>query len=283
MALTFKLALPDVRAGIVSPLSQRQGAPFSPLATAFVVLLALVAWAAFGPVAQLADYHGFADQRRLLGIPRGADVVSNLGFALVAGWGLFALVPRRRALGAAWPGVCLVLLALGATCLGSGWYHLAPDDGRLVWDRLPIALACAGVLAAAATRYAGLKAREAGELTGFLGALAVASVAWWRWGPGPVHDLGPYLILQGLPLVLLPLWLWQARAAYPEKGWVMAALLCYALAKGCELADHGVFALSAGVLSGHTVKHLLATLASACLVRCFRLWSLTPGSAGRRP
>ncbi|MDM5181921.1 hypothetical protein PO883_32625 [Massilia sp. DJPM01] len=36
----------------------------------------------------------------------------------------------------------LGFLLIGLTAFGSSWYHLAPDDTRLVWDRLPIALAC---------------------------------------------------------------------------------------------------------------------------------------------
>ena len=45
-------------------------------------------------------------------------------------------------------GYRLFLVGLLLTAFGSGLYHLAPDNARLVWDRLPIALACAGLLAA---------------------------------------------------------------------------------------------------------------------------------------
>lgn len=39
-----------------------------------------------GPVAQLPNYHQFADQMTLFGIPHFCDVLSNIGFALIALW-----------------------------------------------------------------------------------------------------------------------------------------------------------------------------------------------------
>ena len=36
----------------------------------------------------------------------------------------------------------------------------------------------------------------------------------------------------------------------------------YALAKGLELGDHAVFALTQGLVSGHTLKHLAAAMAA---------------------
>ena len=115
----------------------------------------LIAAAAFGlwlygPIAQLPHYHEFAEQRVLLGIPDGADVLSNFGFAIVGLWGLYRLWPVQREpqLARGWPGYLLFLIALVLTAVGSSFYHLHPDNSRLVWDRLPIALACAGLLAA---------------------------------------------------------------------------------------------------------------------------------------
>src|SRR5438045_5427692 len=102
-----------------------------------------------GPVAQLDHYHEFADSRALFGWPNAADVLSNIGFALVGLWGFWNLRgERKHALSSAWPGYCVFLAALVLTAFGSSYYHLAPDNDRLLWDRLPIALACAGLLAA---------------------------------------------------------------------------------------------------------------------------------------
>jgi hypothetical protein len=217
------------------------------------LLIILTAMGLHGPMAQLADYHHFADQRAWLGMPHAADVLSNIGFAWVAIWGL-ARLPRHR--GNA--GYRLFFIALLLTAVGSGWYHLAPDNARLVWDRLPIALACAGLLAAIWCEHLG----GGRWVCPALAFLAVASVVWWRFtdlqGAG---DLRPYLLLQLLPLVLIPIVQWQAEAPRPQRRAFLLAMLCYVMAKACELADHTIFG-ELTVMSGHTLKHLLATAAA---------------------
>jgi hypothetical protein len=233
-----------------------------------IVLVALLAMQQHGPVSQFAHYHDFADQRRWLGLPNAADVLSNLGFALVGLYGL-ALVGRQRAnpqLAQGSSGYVLFFGALFLTACGSAWYHLAPDNARLVWDRLPIALACAGLLAAVWRETA----HAPRGLTTILAVFAALSVAWWRYtdlqGSG---DLRPYILLQGLPLVLIPLLQWQHARPVAERRGFMLAMGLYVLAKICESSDHSTFVML-GQVSGHTLKHLLAALAAATIA-----WNLT--------
>ena len=58
------------------------------------------------PIAQDPQYHLFADQRSWLGVPRVADVLSNLAFVAVGllRWPLLAVVGSLApfAVGAAW-------------------------------------------------------------------------------------------------------------------------------------------------------------------------------------
>ena len=219
-----------------------------------------------GPIPQPAHYHAFADHSVLFGLPHGADVVSNIGFALVGLWGFARLRPMRhqQCLRAGWHGYRLFLLGLVLTAIGSAFYHLAPDNARLVWDRLPIALACAGLLAAvrAEVRPGSDTSRDAAVLA----LLAVLSVAWWYLTElRGLGDLRPYLLLQTLPLVLIPLW--QAIHASPRRDrlWFGIALLLYVAAKAAELLDHQI-AAHLGWISGHTLKHLLAMAAAAAVV-----------------
>ncbi len=231
-------------------------------------LLVCVLSLAHGPIEQLANYHDFADHSTWLGIPHAADVLSNIGFAVVGIWGLLALRPRRNhaAIHDGWIGYQLFLVGLVLTSIGSAFYHLAPDNARLVWDRLPIVLACAGLLVA--VRAESLKNTNITRDTMLLGVLAVASVAWWfvtdQRGQG---DLRPYLLLQLLPLVLIPMW--QAIYAAPRRDRILFgfALLLYVFAKAAELHDHEILA-AIGFISGHTIKHLLATAAAGVIVAC---------------
>lgn len=213
-----------------------------------------------GPIPQFADYHDFADRRALWGIPNAADVLSNAAFAAAGALALWRLAGAPPA--PSRPGHALFAAALLLTCAGSSYYHVAPDDARLVFDRVPIALACAGLLAAvhAETR----PARPRGARTAALAALAAAavgSVLWWR----RTGDLRPYLLLQTLPLLLIPLWQALGRAPRATRAAYGAAIGLYVLARAAELADRAVFS-ALGQVSGHTLKHLLAAAAAGLIV-----------------
>lgn len=232
--------------------------------TALVTLLTGIAlW--HGPIAQLPDYHAFADVSVVYGIPHFADVVSNAGFALVALWAAFRLprVCTHRSLVNGWAGYRLFLIGLVLTAFGSAWYHLAPDNARLVWDRLPITLACGGLLAGV---WGDVRGESSAVLAAWMAALGVYSVAWWYLteiaGQG---DLRFYLLLQILPMLLIPLWQWLYRAPLADRLSFSAALLLYAAAKLTEINDHQI-AEALGVVTGHTLKHLLATGAAAVIV-----------------
>ncbi len=233
-----------------------------------VGLIAILAM--HGRIAQPGHYHDFADRSAALGIHHAADVFSNAGFALVAIWGWLTLRSRRDsdALRAGWPGYRLFLIGLFLTAFGSGFYHFAPDNARLIWDRLPIALACAGLLVGVrGDTKPGLKTEIEAIV---LAVYAVASVAWWAYTDRiGADDLRPYLLLQGLPLVLIPLWQAIHRAPRADRIAFAAAMGLYVLAKIAEIFDHEI-ANILGVVSGHTLKHLIATAATATVV-----WGLT--------
>jgi hypothetical protein len=219
-----------------------------------------------GRVPQWPGYHEFADRRAFAGVPRAADVLSNLGFALVGIWGFVVLTRRgrHRSLGTAWPGYALFLVALVLTALGSGFYHLQPDNARLVWDRIPIALACAGLISGvwADTHEIG----DAKPLTLVLAIAAIASVLWWYATETSGHgDLRPYLFLQLAPVLLVPLWQTLARAPRNDRLAFGVAIGLYIVARIAEVNDVAVFD-ALGWISGHTIKHMLAACAAAVIV-----------------
>jgi hypothetical protein len=228
-----------------------------------VALLLMLAMVAAGPIRQFAHYHDFADQRTLLGFINGADVLSNFGFFFAGAWGLVLAARADGARDAARPAYVLFAVSIALTAYGSGWYHLAPDDARLLWDRLPIALACASLLGLAfADAVPGYRWHL--PLLAALVTFGVSGVLWWRL----TGDLRPYLLIQAAPLILAPLLQWQAGVAAARRRAFGLAIGLYVLAKLCELADQAILdALQ--VVGGHTLKHLLATAAAVVLLRDF--------------
>jgi len=90
------------------------------------------------PIAQDPNYHLFADHRTLLAIPNFWNVMSNLPFLIVGTLGFRASLqitedPLRNAWLVFFAGVFL-------TAFGSGYYHLAPDNDTLAWDRLTMTI-----------------------------------------------------------------------------------------------------------------------------------------------
>lgn len=249
----------------IAPGQGRPTAPWIKHVPTIITIGLIALLALHGRIAQPAHYHDFADRSAVAGIPHAADVLSNAGFALVAIWGWLTLRPRRASepLRAGWPGYRLFLIGLLLTAFGSAFYHLAPDNISLIWDRLPIALVCAGLIAGV---RGDIKGSNSGLEAIVLALAAIASVAWWaiteRQGAG---DLRPYLLLQGLALILIPLWQAIYRAPRTDRIAFGVAMGLYVLAKLAEVFDHEI-AATLGFVTGHTLKHLIATAATAAVV-----------------
>ena len=97
-----------------------------------LMIVTLLALLPLPPLLQDQNYHQFADQRELFGVPNFWNVVSNLPFIAV---GVIGLAQFRR------DATTFVLFAgLFLTGFGSSYYHLNPNDGTLFWDRLPMTL-----------------------------------------------------------------------------------------------------------------------------------------------
>jgi hypothetical protein len=227
------------------------------------LLLAVVAVGVVGvmftpPLRQDPAYHDFADRRAWLGIPYALNVLSNAGFLVVGVWA-FAAVARAQL--PRWERSAGFLFALGLvlTGFGSAYYHWAPSNATLVWDRLPLAALFPLVFAVAIGDRVSPAAGRALFLP--LAVAGVVSVVWWDL----TDDLRPYALVQFLPLALIPLML----ALFPGRRatrdlWIGVAI--YAGSKIFELGDGMIFA-AGRLVSGHTVKHLLAAVAAGFIAR----------------
>jgi hypothetical protein len=239
------------------------------------------------PIPQDPSYHAFADDRTILGVPNFLNVTSNIAFLVVGALGLSSLlrhdavrqggpVQERAEL---WP---LLVLFAGVllTAFGSAYYHLAPDNDRLLWDRLPMTVAFMGFFASMIGERIGVRAGA--WLLWPLVWLGGASVLSWYLGErSGAGDLRLYGFVVFFPLVSILLLLGLFPARYTRGGDVLVALGWYTLAKVVELGvmDHAIF--HAGrVVSGHTLKHLSAALATFWLFLRTRYRRPLPSAAG---
>jgi hypothetical protein len=225
------------------------------LAFLLVMAASLVGLLLLPPISQNQNYHDFADQRTVLGIPHFWNVVSNLPFIAVgvAGLGLF----RRN------PAIAFLFLAIAMTGFGSGYYHLDPNDRTLFWDRLPMAIGFMIILAIAVEDR--LDAKIGAILLWPLIAVGVFSLLLWRW----TGDLRLYGWVQFFPCLALPLLFLLFPPKYSGTScWIIAAVL-YACAKLFEFYDHAIYSVGS-ILSGHTLKHVAAAAACYAILRYFQ-------------
>ena len=228
-------------------------------------LAAAAVLAVMSPIVQDQGYHAFADTRPLLGVPNFWNVASNLPFVLVGAAGL-ALHRRDAAAVALFAGFFL-------TGFGSAYYHVAPDDGTLFWDRLPMTIGFMALLAGALGERFG-DATGRGALWQLL-VLGFASLLWWRW----TGDLRPYVWVQFYPCLVLPILYWWFAVTTGTAILITAGAL-YGLSKALEYFDAAIYAGSGGIVSGHTLKHLAAAAACYALLRYIAQRRPLAGAAG---
>ncbi|MEO8023969.1 hypothetical protein [Polaromonas sp.] len=229
-----------------------------------VLLLALVAVA--GPaLVQPAHYHDFADQRSWGALPHAMDVLSNLPFALwgLVGMGVLVQALRRQAVDrtAAWL-AGLFFGGLMVTTAVSAIYHWQPDNAGLLWDRGGMVLAFAGLLGLAA--WQGISARAGVVLAAAVLVLGPVSVQVWAMSgnllPWGVLQFGGMGLIVGLACLRTQTAGGQLHHGLPIRWSLLIAL--YALAKVLELGDHQVFEWTGHIISGHSLKHIVASCAA---------------------
>ena len=220
------------------------------------MIISLLALLPLPPLLQDQHYHQFADQRELFGIPNFWNVVSNLPFIAVGAAGLLRF--RRDA-------TTFVLFAgLFLTGFGSSYYHLNPNDSTLFWDRLPMTLCFAAILAAVVEER--VDARAGVMLLRPLLAIGIFSLLLWRW----TDDLRLYAWAQFFPFLALILILQLFPPKYTGASYWAIAVAFYALAKLLEYYDEQIFSIGS-IVSGHALKHLAAAAGGFAILRLFQM------------
>lgn len=216
---------------------------------------------------QPTEYHDFADQRQLFGIANFLDVASNAGFLLVGVAGLFVVLKRRAPFehNSERLPYAIFFVGLVLTALGSGYYHLQPDNEHLFWDRLPMTIAFMSLIAAQIVDRVSVRAGIILLLPMLL--TGIASAVYWlvteRAGAGNVV---PYGILQAYSVVMLLAIAWFYPSRYTRGNDIYWVFTAYVLSKLLETFDKEL--LSVGhLVSGHTLKHVAAAIAGLVVLR----------------
>jgi hypothetical protein len=240
---------------------------------AVVTILLFSSLALIPRIPQPLAYHNFADQRSWPGIPNFSNVISNLPFAVFGVMGLAFLrssVARRGFLDPRerWP-YFFIFLGLSLTAFGSGYYHWHPDNATLLWDRLPMTIAFMGIIAALITERISVRA----GLVALAPLLLIGAASPIQWYLSELHgrgDLRFYAGVQACAVLMLPLFLVLFPARYSRSSDLAIVAAFYVLAKLLETFDAQIYALGY-LASGHTLKHLAASLSGYFILRMLRL------------
>ena len=220
-------------------------------------LIILLILAIFLPsIQQNQNYHNFADKRVLFGVNNAFDTLSNLPFIIVGILGLFNFYNNKFIKISNSFSVILNLffISIILTGLGSGYYHLSPNDFTLVFDRLALTLVFTFILAMLASIR--ISERSGFHTLAELIILAPLTVLIWNYN----GNLTPYAVLQfgGIIIIVLTLLLTKAQKQSPCFA---SLIILYGFAKLAEFYDVEIFKLSQNLISGHTLKHLIGAIA----------------------
>ncbi|GER26743.1 senescence associated gene 18 [Striga asiatica] len=241
-------------------------------------------------IPQSQEYHDFADNRDFFGIPNALNVISNVPFFFV---GLVGLVLCyygnyfKLSLKGELCGWTLFFIGVAAVAFGSSYYHLKPNDARLVWDRLPMTVAFTsiiaifiiervdvhkGTLSILPLLLAGVvsilywsvsvNCDQISAMAEFYQTAIIYVCEGWRCHRPPwfFDDLRPYALVQFVPCIAIPVMAILLPPMYTHSTYWLWAAGFYLLAKIEEAADRPIYNLTHHIVSGHTLKHLCAAM-----------------------
>lgn len=202
-------------------------------------------------------YHKFVDERIIFSIPRFADTVSNLGFLVIGMIFLKEMLLKNE------KDHNLKVIVVGTIliCFGSGYYHLSPENSRLLLDRLPISMVFAGVLSYSLHQNQLIKESWKKSFDTIYLLFSVLSVLIWYIGSLKGQDwLSMYVFVQfGGMIILIYIALIGKNKEFNKK--IMYVLMWYVLAKVCEHFDQYIYNITSEMMSGHTLKHIFSAIA----------------------
>jgi hypothetical protein len=221
------------------------------------------------PIQQDLAYHQFVGDSNPTHEWHRLNVWSNMGFLLVGLIGIIQLMFIWNRY------VIWLSLGLIMTALGSIYYHLQPNNDTLFWDRLPMTIVFSGFFSAAWQYYYPSQGWRS-LLCLFIG---MASVVYWKYSLWlGMEDLRPYVLIQFLPILVLIIWsIYHPNNTTYQRMLITFLLIGYIIAKMCEYWDEEIYHLTHHLMSGHTLKHILAAVASYFMIHLVNDWQKIKG------
>ncbi|KAK1299806.1 hypothetical protein QJS10_CPB13g00654 [Acorus calamus] len=224
-------------------------------------------------IPQSQAYHDFADQREFFGIPNTLNVISNFPFLVIGIVGLVLCYHgnyfKLNLQGELW-GWSFFFIGVAAVAFGSSYYHLKPDDARLVWDRLPMTVAFTSIVAIFIIER--IDERKGTVSIAPLVVAGIISILYWRF----FDDLRLYALVQFVPCIAIPIMAILLPPMYTHSSYWLWAAGFYLLAKIEEAMDKPIYKWTHHIVSGHTLKHLCAAMVPVFLTLMLAQRSIEP-------
>ena len=206
------------------------------------------------PIKQNTEYHNFTDQRTYFDIQHFWNVISNLPFLFVGVRGLYSIYSNKiKIITSLKITYILFFLGVSIVAIGSSYYHIKPSNASLVWDRLPMTIAFMSLFSIVISEFVSSKVGKI--LLWPLIVIGVLSVFYWY----SVDDLRLYILVQFLPVLVIPLILLFFKSTFTNTHGYWFLLLAYVIAKLLEHFDSQIYNILF-FISGHSIKHVIAAL-----------------------
>ncbi|KAI4379656.1 hypothetical protein MLD38_005927 [Melastoma candidum] len=198
-------------------------------------------------------HHVYADMRNFLGVPNTLNVFTNFPFLVVGVVGLvFCLQGSffNISLTGEIVGWALFYAGISGVAFGSAYYHLRPDDDRVVWDTLPMMVAYASL-------FSSFLVERVGQRTGlcFLWVLLLISflsAAYER----TFNDLRLRMMFQLIPCIVIPFMTLLFPPKYTHSRYWLLAAGIYLLSKFEAVTDRKIYMANNYIISGHSLEHI---------------------------
>ncbi len=228
----------------------------------FITTLSILITFLIPRFAQPISYHYFADTRPLFGITNCLNVISNLMFIIVGIIGIKVIFSKTTCFINSKEKYPYVMFFMGAILvgLGSGYYHLNPNNTTLFWDRVPINIVITSYFCVLLTERVSVK--WGNILLIPLLIISIGSVIYWEYSEIINRgDLRFYGLTQFYSIIMVIFILFAFKPFYSHTRLIFLTLFLYLIAKLGEFFDYGIYNFTYHLISGHTIKHLAAALA----------------------